>query len=168
VVKTRMRDVVIILPGITGSVLAHRTGDNTPVDVWAPSGEALWQGLTSLGDSVQHLEVPPHNPRHAPPETGFIPTRVVKDFHGVFGLGKIDGYTALTNLINDHFIVSPGRLDNEVPANFFEFPYDWRLSNRHSATRLRDLVNTRLTRHRAPLRRLFVKAPRAGSWRYHD
>jgi len=86
----------------------------------------------------------------------------------VFGLGKIDGYTALTNLINDHFIVSPGRLDNEVPANFFEFPYDWRLSNRHSATRLRDLVNTRLTRHRAPLRRLFVKAPRAGSWRYHD
>ncbi len=144
-----MRDLVIILPGITGSVLAYSPGENTPVDVWAPSGEALWQGLTSLGDSVQRLEVPTHNPRHAPPETGFIPTRVVKDFHGVFGLGKIDGYTALTKIISDHFIVTPGRPDNEVPANFFEFPYDWRLSNRHSATRLRDFVNTRLTRWRS-------------------
>jgi len=143
-----MRDLVIVLPGITGSVLAHTAGTNSPVDIWAPSGEALWQVLKSLGDSVQRLKVPAHDPRHTPPTTDFTATRVVKTFHGVFGLGKIDGYTALTDLITDQFIVTPGRLDNEVPANFFEFPYDWRLSNRHSAARLRDFVNTRLTRWR--------------------
>ena len=96
-VKTRMRDLVIVLPGITGSVLAHQDdkGDpkKPPVDIWAPSGQALWQALKSLGDSVQRLEVPTHDPRKSPPKTDFIATRIVKSFHGVFGLGKIDGYT---------------------------------------------------------------------------
>ena len=79
-----MRDLVIVLPGITGSVLAHTAGTNSPVDIWAPSGEALWQGLKSLGDSVQRLKVPAHDPRHTPPTTDFTATRVVKTFHGVF------------------------------------------------------------------------------------
>lgn len=144
-----MRDLIVVLPGITGSVLAQRAGVKTPVDIWAPSGQALWQGLKSLGDSVRMLEVPAHDPRNAPPETGFIATRVIKNFHGVLGLGKIDGYTALTNLITDQFVVTPGRLNEEAPANFFEFPYDWRLSNRYSATQLRDFVENRLRRWRS-------------------
>jgi len=151
-VKTRMRDLVIVLPGITGSILAHQDdkGDpkKPPVDIWAPSGQALWQALKSLGDSVQRLEVPTHDPRKSPPKTDFIATRIVKSFHGVFGLGKIDGYTALTNLITDQFLVTPGRMDGDVPANFFEFPYDWRLSNRHSATQLRDFIKSCLSRWR--------------------
>jgi hypothetical protein len=146
--KTRLRDLVIVLPGITGSVLARTAADEAPVDVWAPSGQALWQGLKSLGDSVRALEVPTHDPRHEPPETGFSATRVVQDLHGVLGLGKIDGYTALTKLVTDQFVVTPGRLDDKAAANFFEFPYDWRLSNRHSAEQLRDFVKTRLERWR--------------------
>jgi pimeloyl-ACP methyl ester carboxylesterase len=151
VAKTRMRDLVVLLPGITGSVLARagqRLGDK-PVDVWAPSGQAVWQWLKTLGGSVQRLEVPPHDPRHAPPDTGYLATRVVQDFHGVFGLGKIDGYTGLSMLIKDHFLVTQGSVGNDTPANFFEFPYDWRLSSRHSGRHLRDFVDRHLGNWRA-------------------
>ena len=48
--KVRMRDIVVLLPGITGSVL-QKDGK----DVWAISGQAVWKALTSLGSSLQQL-----------------------------------------------------------------------------------------------------------------
>ena len=39
-------------------------------------------------------------------------------------------------------------LNSDAPANFFEFPYDWRLSNRHSATQLRQFIRIRLANWR--------------------
>ncbi len=145
-----MRDLVVLLPGITGSVLA-RAGDAAgakPVDVWAPSGQAIWQALKSLGGSITNLAVPTHDPRQTPPNTGITATSVVQDFHGVLGLGKIDGYTTLATLITDHFQVTRGALTSDAPANFFEFPYDWRLSNRHSATQLHEFITVRLANWR--------------------
>jgi hypothetical protein len=50
VAKVRMRDIVVLLPGITGSVL-QKDGK----DIWAISGQAVWKALTSLGSSLQQL-----------------------------------------------------------------------------------------------------------------
>jgi hypothetical protein len=42
VAKVRMRDIVVLLPGITGSVL-QKDGK----DIWAISGQAVWKALTT-------------------------------------------------------------------------------------------------------------------------
>jgi pimeloyl-ACP methyl ester carboxylesterase len=47
-------------------------------------------------------------------------------------------------MIADTFDVVPGSLTNPRPANFIEFPYDWRLDNRIHARRLAALVEDRL------------------------
>lgn len=120
-----MRDLVVVLPGITGSVL---TKDGH--DLWAPSGEALWKYVTDLGKSLDALRLPPHAPE-APPVDGIVADRLVPDFHGVFGLGKIDGYSRLVRAIGKQFWFN---------NNLVSFAYDWRLSNRVNARRLRDRV----------------------------
>jgi hypothetical protein len=57
VAKVRMRDIVVLLPGITGSVL-QKDGK----DIWAISGQAVWKALTSLGSSLQQLMLRDDNP----------------------------------------------------------------------------------------------------------
>jgi len=39
------RDVVVLLPGITGSVLADARGK----EVWSPSAGAIWRAIGSFG-----------------------------------------------------------------------------------------------------------------------
>jgi pimeloyl-ACP methyl ester carboxylesterase len=136
----RMRDVVVVLPGITGSVLS-RTGGG---DVWAFSGSAIWNAAKSLGGSLKkELNVPLHDPRREKPKTGLKAKQLVPNFHGVFGLGKIDGYTDLRRMVTDHFSVVEEKPGGNA-ANYFEFPYDWRLSNRASAKQLRNFIKPRL------------------------
>mgnify|MGYP001795614995 CR=1 FL=1 len=55
--KIKMRDMVVILPGITGSVL-QKDGK----DIWAISGQAFWQILYSLGASIQKLKLTQDDP----------------------------------------------------------------------------------------------------------
>lgn len=132
------RDLVIILPGITGSVLARKDPEgDKPEELWAPSGQALWQALKSFGGSLGELKVPRHDPAGLAPASDIVPTRVVQDFHGVLGLVKIDGYTGVAKTIFDNFDVTDGQ-------GFEWFPYDWRLSNRHSARRLAEFIKPRL------------------------
>lgn len=128
---TRMRDLIVVLPGIMGSVL---TKDG--IDLWAPSGQALWQYISQLGHSLDTLRLAPHDPNDLP-DDGIVAARLVPDFHGVFGLGKIDGYTALVAAIRGNF-----EFDR---SNFIRFPYDWRLSNRVHAKRLKRLIDEQLT-----------------------
>ena len=134
-----MRDLIVLLPGITGSVLQKEQRD-----IWGLSRGALWNALTSLGDSLQSLRLPDHEPGTPAPDDGVCATRTMPDFHGVFGLWKIDGYAATARAIVDNFDVMPATPDPKAPANFIEFPYDWRRSNRHSAARLKTLVDERL------------------------
>jgi len=132
------RDLVIVLPGITGSVLARQNPQGGELkDLWAFSGQALWQAVKSFGGSLQELAVPHHNPIVDTPETNIIATRVVQGFHGILGLGKIDGYSELARIILDNFSVTDGH-------GFEWFPYDWRLSNRISARHLAEFIRPRL------------------------
>jgi hypothetical protein len=117
-------DVVVLLPGIMGSVLRK---DNR--DVWALSGGAILSGLRTLGGSVRDLAL-----RGDPPDVddlgdGITADRIFPDTHLIPGLWKIDGYSRISRFITDTFDARPGR-------NFFEFPYDWRRDNRVAARRL--------------------------------
>jgi Lecithin:cholesterol acyltransferase len=130
-------DMVVLLPGITGSVL-QKDGK----DVWAISGQAAWGWLASLGDSLQDLLLSGDDPGR------IVATRVMPDAHVVPGLVKIDGYSATAKMVTDTFNVVPGSIGEARPANFIEFPYDWRLDNRVNAMRLAELVADRLPRWR--------------------
>jgi hypothetical protein len=70
------------------------------------------------------------------------------DAHLVPGLVKVDGYSLLSRLITDNFAVIRGSSDGENPANFFEFPYDWRRDNRVAARLLKRLIAQRLPQWR--------------------
>jgi pimeloyl-ACP methyl ester carboxylesterase len=140
-----MHDLVIVLPGIPGSVLRKDQDERDGYDVWAMSGRALWGAITSLGDNLQDLALPRHDPRREPPETRLRATRLIDDFHGIFGLWRIDGYDTIVNTIIDNFDIRLGSPDdgNDL-TNLLPFPYDWRVSNRASARKLEALVNRRL------------------------
>ncbi len=141
--QSEMRDLVVMLPGITGSVL-----EKDGRDLWAISGAAAWRALRTLGRSLDELTLRGDDPEAAELDDGIRATRVMPDFHLVPGLVKVDGYSTLKQLIVDHFRVVPGTVDGPEPANFIEFPYDWRRDNAASARRLQRLVERRLPQWR--------------------
>jgi pimeloyl-ACP methyl ester carboxylesterase len=141
--KVRMRDVVVLVPGITGSVL-QKDGK----DLWAISGRAAWGILTSLGSSFQELKLAGDDPNVDDLGDGITAPRLIPDAHLVPGLVKIDGYSAISRFITDNFEVIRGSADEQKPANFFEFPYDWRRHNQVSARRLKRLIDQRLPQWR--------------------
>lgn len=125
----RMGDVIIVLPGITGSVL-----EKDGREIWALSGHALSTYLRSFGSSLEKLEIQGvDDPDADDLGDGVTATRLMPDTHIIPGFWKIDGYGALTKSIRDWFAVEEGK-------NFFEFPYDWRRDNRVSARKLERLI----------------------------
>jgi hypothetical protein len=121
-----MRDVVVCLPGITGSVL-KKDGR----DVWNISGGALISALRTLGGSIQDLKLEQDPPDVDDLGDGITAPEVIRDVHVIPGLWKIDGYTKMLRYIEETFDVARGR-------NLFEFPYDWRRDNRVAARRLKN------------------------------
>lgn len=122
--RKAMRDVIVLLPGITGSVL-QKDGK----DVWAVSGGSVLNAVLSLGDDIRELALTEDPPDVDDLGDGVTAPRVFHDIHLIPGLWKIDGYTKVVNRIKTTFDVTPGE-------NFFEFPYDWRRDNRVAARKL--------------------------------
>lgn len=141
--RVKIRDMVVVLPGITGSVL-QKDGR----DLWAISGQAVWRILASLGDTLQDLLLVGDDPAVDDLGDGIRATGVIQDLHMVPGLVKIDGYSGLRRLFTQEFEVVPGSPDDERPANYFEFAYDWRRDNRYAARKLQELVNRKLPQWR--------------------
>jgi pimeloyl-ACP methyl ester carboxylesterase len=155
--KTPMRDVIVLLPGITGSVL-QKDG----VDAWVISHQAICTALTNMSSTLAALEVNVPDPKpnelagliqnnpHALDDLGdgVRATRLMPNVHMIPGLWKIDGYSTTKQLILDHFKLTEGSiesdLDDSSPANFFEFPYDWRRDNRIAAYRLKHILGQKL------------------------
>lgn len=119
-----MRDVIVCLPGITGSVL-QKDGR----DVWNISGGALISALTTFGRAIGDLKLEEDPPDVDDLGDGITAPEVIRDVHLIPGLWKIDGYTKMVRYIEETFDVTRGR-------NLFEFPYDWRRDNRVAARRL--------------------------------
>jgi pimeloyl-ACP methyl ester carboxylesterase len=151
--KTPMRDVIVLLPGIMGSVL-QKDGS----DVWAISGQAIWNVLSNPNQTLRALELSIPDPKPDKLEAliqnnpkalndlgdGILATRLMADVHMIPGLWKIDGYSGTKKLILEHFDLTQGSFEDSVPANFFEFPYDWRRDNRIAAHRLKQVMGAKL------------------------
>lgn len=130
--RESMQDVIVLLPGILGSVLKKGRKE-----VWALSGGALLRGLLTFGDSVHDLELTRDDPVTEDLD-GVTADRLMADVHLIPGLWKIDGYSRLADAITAVFAV-------ERNKNFFEFAYDWRRDNRAAAHRLERLSERWLT-----------------------
>ena len=126
------RDVVVLLPGITGSVLANAQGK----EIWSPSAGAIWRAVSSFGGSIGGLELAASGDAG-----GVTAPRLIPDITIVPGLVKIDGYQKIERYLVEQFGLTTGQ-------NFFPFPYDWRLDNRVNARRLEREAMGWLTRWR--------------------
>jgi hypothetical protein len=115
-------DLVILLPGITGSVLADVNGH----DLWSPSADSIWQALTTNGNGMEALRLPPNGDPQ-----GITAPRLIPDITIIPGFIKIAGYTQIENYLI-------GQLGLKRETNYFPYPYDWRLDNRVNAQRLGD------------------------------
>ena len=137
-----MKDLVVILPGVMGSIL-QKDGK----DLWNVSGQAIWQVVSSLGDRLNDLKLAADDPNGGDIEDGIVPTGLIRDTHLIPGLSKIDGYNRTAKLITDNFNVVRGDIYKDPQAkaaNFYEFPYDWRRDNRANAHILKRLLDVRL------------------------
>ncbi len=129
-------DVVVLLPGILGSVL-ERDGK----EVWALSRGAAFRGLMSLGGSIKDLRLGDDDPDVDDLGDGVRATRLMPDVHLIPGFWKIDGYGKIKRWLFDRF-------DFEDGVNWFDFPYDWRRDNRVAARRLAEQVPAWLAGYR--------------------
>lgn len=141
--KLPLRDLVVILPGILGSVL-QKDGR----DLWAISGQAIWNILKTGGSAVEDLYLQQDDPDAERLDDGISATRTIDDVAIVPGFFKIDGYTQTTKTIVDNFAnIIQGNIyldPDDRPANFYHFPYDWRRDNRAAAKTLKRLLDKRL------------------------
>jgi pimeloyl-ACP methyl ester carboxylesterase len=121
----RMKDIIVLIPGIGGSVL-QRDGR----DVWAFGVGAALRGVLSLGRSIKRLELDGDDPEVDDLGDGIVATRLMPDLHVLPGLDwKIDGYGQIREQVLARFDCRPGE-------NYFELPYDWRRDNRVAARSL--------------------------------
>lgn len=134
----------MVLPGITGSRLADADGGA----VWDLSGAALLQGLRTFGRSASALRLP-KDIGDGDPGDGVVPVGLMPGLHALPGVWHpVDGYTDLLRWLERRFTLS-------VSDNLLTFPYDWRLSCRYNAQRLKGRIDLELERWRtsAPERR---------------
>jgi pimeloyl-ACP methyl ester carboxylesterase len=123
--KIPIPDVIVLLPGITGSALA-KDGK----EFWAPTPGAVLRNLITLGGALKRgLVVADDDWTVDDLGDGVTATRLMPDVHLVPGLWKIDGYGEIERFLLSTFDLKEGK-------NYFPFPYDWRRDNRASAKRL--------------------------------
>jgi pimeloyl-ACP methyl ester carboxylesterase len=134
--KVPLRDLIIVLPGITGSVL-QKDGK----DIWNLSGQAFWEFITTRGDDLQSLRL-----GNDGSGGGIRATALIPGIHFIPGLVKIDGYADLIKMILKNFDATLGNIhEPNGQANLFPFPYDWRLDNSIAAHQLKDFLDRQLS-----------------------
>lgn len=131
-----MADLLVIIPGITGSVLS-RNGE----EVWGVSGEAIIGNLLSLGRNLKQLKLP-DGIGDDEPNDGVQATRLMPDLHLLPGFWTIDGYGKLIKDLRRRFTLTD--VTEQQAGNLLLFPYDWRLSNVVSAKRLARVASREL------------------------
>jgi hypothetical protein len=123
--RYKMPDVMVLLPGITGSVL-KKDGKV----VWGFDAGSIAKALFTLGGSMrQALALPHDDPEVDNLGDGVVADALMPDLHLLPGIWKIDGYTKIAEALQAKFEVTEGK-------NFFPFPYDWRRDNRVAARKL--------------------------------
>lgn len=147
-------NVIVVVPGIMGSTLARRQ-DSRLVPIWAPSAGALINAIRTFGNNLQSLTLP-EDLNDSDPEDGIEATGLVPDIHVVPGLWSVNlGYSKLLSWLFKTFHLFQHNpradladMDRPIP-NLVCFGYDWRLSNKLNAERLKSIVEPVLESWRA-------------------
>jgi pimeloyl-ACP methyl ester carboxylesterase len=148
-----MRDLIVLLPGVMGSVLKK---DNKVV--WGFRPGAITRALFTGGGAIASaLEMKGDDPVRDTLDDGVTAEGLLPDLHLLPGYWKIDGYSAITQFIQSTFEVELGK-------NFRVFPYDWRRDNRAAARRLQRATHTWLQewRRQSPDAKLILIAHSMG------
>ena len=143
--RLELRDFVVVLPGILGSTLI-RDGQ----EIWAPSAGAVWKAIRSFGASIQCLTLPVDLGDDHPGD-GVEALALMPDLHVLPGIWSANiGYNRLLAWLMQRFkLVLADPEDFATPGNLLPFAYDWRLSCRYNARRLKRVVEPALERWRA-------------------
>ncbi len=129
--RHKIKDLVILLPGISGSTL-KKDGKV----VWGYSAASIGRALFTFGGSMRKALAMPHDdPDVDDLGDGVTADALMPDLHLLPGIWKIDGYSKIADALKANFELTEGR-------NFFPFPYDWRRDNRVSARRLARAAHT--------------------------
>src|SRR5262245_39705268 len=99
------KDVVILLPGILGSVLSRK---GKPV--WDVTTSSVWSAVRTFGGSITELELDESG------QDDVMTTRLMSDTTIIPRFVKIDGYSQ-----TEEYLVQ--RLGLERGKNYFSFPY---------------------------------------------
>ncbi len=137
--KNTMDDLIVLLPGITGSVLSRESQD-----LWNLSARTLWSTAVSLGASIRSLVLKDDDLGADVAPDGVTATAVIEDAHLVPGLYKVDGYSLLPEALGEAFELFESGPDDDEAGNFLKFPYDWRRDVRASAGRLQRVIRRKL------------------------
>jgi pimeloyl-ACP methyl ester carboxylesterase len=144
---TKVRDVVIVVPGIMGSELVDARGNR----IWSVSAGALVNAIRTLGKSLRRLQLPAGIGDNRP-DDGVSATALLTSLHVIPGLwSPITGYDGLLNFLRSprFQLVEADPRDTRVIPNLISFPYDWRLSNRFNGRLLTRVAVEALERWRA-------------------
>lgn len=139
-----MRHMIVLLPGIMGSVL-QKNGK----DLWSLSGQALVPFLLSSGDNLRELVVAQEDWQRPSLDDGVQAVRLFETVYNVPGLIDGVGYATICAHLQAQFELTEGSILNPNPAaNFFPFPYDWRRDCRASAQALKRFIDQQLPQWR--------------------
>jgi pimeloyl-ACP methyl ester carboxylesterase len=138
-------DVVVVIPGILGSTL--RQGNK---EVWGLSYGSLTRAIVTVARDIKRLKLPDNIADEAP-DDGVQPGSLMPDLHVIPGIWTATvGYDTLFAHLRDRFALIPYDPQHpDRPANLVAFAYDWRLSNRYNAKRLKQTLQDVLERWRA-------------------
>ncbi|EWT00199.1 hypothetical protein N865_17525 [Intrasporangium oryzae NRRL B-24470] len=142
-------DLVVVLPGIMGSILGVSTRDRSAAEnlVWAPTAGAVWNNLTGRL-RIQDFPIP-EGCGDEPPGDRVEAVELMPDVHAIPGVWTpVKGYTPLVEHLEQlgYRRHQPG---DPRPGNLLTVPYDWRLSNRYNGQRLAGIVEPALDRWRS-------------------
>lgn len=136
-------DLIVVIPGITGSALT-RDGK----EIWSTKPATLLAAIATLGRRIRELELPTDIGDETPND-GVEATGLMPHMHFVPGLWTpIHGYDRLVGRLRNTCIRTRSQQPNLSSLNPILFAYDWRLSNRYTARRLKQYVEAALGRWR--------------------
>ncbi|MEM8536053.1 MAG: lecithin--cholesterol acyltransferase, partial [Chloroflexota bacterium] len=134
-----MNDMIVILPGLLGSVLQKH-------------GKVVWGIAPSMIPRIvqrkrlnEDLILSGDDPDVDDLGDGVKAVELLNTFHFVPNLWKNQGYGTLQRFITETFDVVPGSVETPNPqANLFTMPYDWRRDNRVAARWLKQFIDQQL------------------------
>lgn len=124
-------DLIILLPGITGSEL--RKDDKI---IWGYSPKIAIQAILKPSKFNENMNLK-QDSINSDLEDGIVATRLLPDFHYLPGIKKVDGYSKISKYLASVEGIIPGE-------SFFTFPYDWRRDNRFTAKLLQKFAEKKL------------------------